>query len=226
MFCPQCGSSNDAAVVTCHFCGFRFPQQRSASSPPLPLNPVPTPLPPRARLAFGTVLGVAAPAPGSIAPEPSPSSPPPPHAAPSVPVLRPSSPPRFSTLLGVTALPPASQGPDLSAALRDALSRSYRAPAEIVSELTARHGLAVLSDRSFIEQELWAEFSRDVRLILCAFDAGVPQRLSARIDSLHEDDLRREAAGLAESRGLAEEAAEFAVASWVAALRGLLSPRQ
>lgn len=120
---------------------------------------------------------------------------------------------------------PAVQEAGLSSLLREALARTYRSPADIIAETTLRHGLAAVADRSFLEQELWAEFSRDVRLLLCALEEGVPQRLLEQLEHLQADDLRTHARHLAERRGLAEEAAEYAVAAWVSALRGLVASR-
>jgi uncharacterized tellurite resistance protein B-like protein len=233
LFCPQCGGPNASDALACSRCGFRLAEARqrlqSSPPPPPPLNPVPTPLPAQARHVFGTMLGVAVPAPGGVAPEGrSPSQPPPPQPSPSpAPVLRPSSrPPRFATMAGVgPSQLPAVQPDDLSAMLREALTRAYRSPAEIIAETTLRHGFAAVADRPFLEQELWAEFARDVRLLLCALEEGIPQRLIEQIHHLQGDDLRGHARQLAERRGLAEEAAEYAVAAWASALRGLVAPR-
>jgi hypothetical protein len=102
--------------------------------------------------------------------------------------------------------------------------RSYRTPADIVAELMMRHGEASLTDRHFVEQELWSEQARDVRLLLCALEEGVPKQLLARAATrpLQPSDVKLLAQGLAETKGLAEEAAEFAVAAWARAVCGLV----
>lgn len=126
--------------------------------------------------------------------------------------------------VGPSQLPAVQEG-GVASLFRDALARSYRTPAEIVADTTTRHGLAALTDRHFLEQEMWAEFSRDVRLILCALEEGIPQRLLGQIEHLQVDEIRRCAQQLAESRGLAEEAAEYAVVAWASALKGLVKAR-
>ena len=147
--------------------------------------------------------------------------------------------PHVGTFMGF-AVPPAALGhqpvrdeaPPTQAApatsmngyLASLVLRTYRTPADIVTELMTRHGEAALADKHFVEQELWSEQARDVRLLLCALEEGVPKQLLARasVRPLLPSDVKLLAQGLAETRGLAEEAAEFAVAAWARAVCGLV----
>jgi hypothetical protein len=112
----------------------------------------------------------------------------------------------------------------MSGYLASVVPRSYRTPADIVTELLTRHGEAALADRHFVEQELWSEQARDVRLLLCALEAGIPRQLLSRAAArpLQPADVKTLSLGLAETKGLAEEAAEFAVAVWARAVCGLV----
>jgi hypothetical protein len=203
----------------------------------VPPNAVPSSLPATAPQGFA--------APSHAEPmahtHPAPHHPEPPPAAPTQPwhAAFPQVAPHVGTMMGVAVppvaplprgegyeAPPTQAAPEVSmnGYLASLVLRAYRTPADIVTELMTRHGEAALADRHFVEQELWSEQARDVRLLLCALEEGVPKQLLARaaVRPLQPSDVRMLAQGLAETKGLAEEAAEFAVAAWARAVCGLV----
>lgn len=187
---------------------------------------------------MGTMVGFAVPPIGAPAPTP-PSSPPSlgpqrvPTPAPPQANAAPSALPRLGTMMGFAVPPEGSPAPLASpvqssdAALHRLLEvasrRVNRGPAEALGDALARHGTGLLSDAARCEHEMWGDYGRDVRLLRAALEEGIPQQLLARarggLQAAHITTLAR---GLAETRGIAEEAAEFAVAAWALALRPML----
>jgi hypothetical protein len=158
---------------------------------------------------------------------------PPPSQGASASQRPPASTGRVGTMMGFAVppeavnqpAPPAFPGAEasLERLLAQASQRALRRPVEALSDALARHGLAVLGEPLRCEQELWGDYARDVRLLTAALEEGVPQQLMARaaggLQAAHITTLAR---GFAETRGIAEEAAEYAVAAWALALRPFL----
>ena len=98
---------------------------------------------------------------------------------------------------------------------------------QLLANLLRHRGVALLDDRRRLLgllRDYAPEESLKIRLLMSAFDQGVPERL--RQGPISEIELGREISNLIAQTGLAQVSASNAVRSWALALQGLVDPTQ